>query len=96
MLPLHKLLAGLALAATVALSGAAQAREVTHAMGTTDVPDAPQRVIILTNEGTEALLALGVTPVGAVRSWLGDPWYDHIAARMEGVEVVGHRVNYVI
>ena len=37
-----------------------------------------KRVVILTNEGTEALLALGVKPVGAVQSWLGDPWYDHI------------------
>ncbi|SDF08481.1 ABC transporter substrate-binding protein [Limimaricola pyoseonensis] len=75
--------------AGLALAGAAQAREITHAMGTTEVPDAPERVVILTNEGTEALLALGVAPVGAVQSWTGDPWYDHIADRMQGVEVVG-------
>ncbi|SMQ85410.1 iron complex transport system substrate-binding protein [Devosia lucknowensis] len=67
----------LAFAAVLATS--AQAREVTHAMGVTEVPDNPQRVVILTNEGTEALLFLGVTPVGAVQSWSGDPWYDHIA-----------------
>jgi iron complex transport system substrate-binding protein len=58
-------------------------------MGTTEVPDAPRRVVILTNEGTEALLALGVTPAGAVRSWLGNPWYDHIADRLADVVVVG-------
>lgn len=69
--------------------GSVSAREITHAMGTTEVPDSPQRIVILTNEGTEALLAVGITPVGAVRSWLGNPWYSHIAARMEGVEVVG-------
>lgn len=67
----------------------ASAREITHAMGVTDVPDAPQRIVVLTNEGTEALLAVGVTPVGAVRSWLGDPWYDHIAADMAEVTVLG-------
>lgn len=67
----------------------AAARTVTHAMGTTEVPPAPQRVVVLTNEGTEAVLALGMTPVGAVRSWLGDPWYDHIAERMRGVAMVG-------
>lgn len=78
-----------AAAATLMLAGPLAAREITHAMGTTDVPDDPQRVVILTNEGTEALLALGVTPVGAVRSWTGDPWYGHIDARMDGVEVVG-------
>jgi iron complex transport system substrate-binding protein len=58
-------------------------------MGATEVPDAPKRIVVLTNEGTEALLALGVTPVGAVKSWLGDPWYDHIAEYMKGVTVVG-------
>ncbi|WP_221569060.1 ABC transporter substrate-binding protein [Alkalihalobacillus sp. TS-13] len=62
---------------------------VEHAMGKTKVPEKPERVVILTNEGTEALLSMGVKPVGAVQSWLGDPWYDHIADDMEGVEVVG-------
>ncbi len=63
--------------------------KVKHAMGETEVPEKPERVVILTNEGTEALLSMGVKPVGAVQSWLGDPWYDHIADDMEGVEVVG-------
>lgn len=65
------------------------AREVTHAMGTTDVPDEPQRVVVLTNEGTEALLALGVQPVGAANSWNGDPWWDHIEAQMGDAVPVG-------
>lgn len=62
---------------------------VEHAMGSTTIKGTPKKVVILTNEGTEALLALGVRPVGAVQSWLGDPWYDHIKNDMEGVEVVG-------
>ncbi|PAE20371.1 iron siderophore-binding protein [Bacillus sp. 7504-2] len=62
---------------------------VKHAMETTEIPATPERVVILTNEGTEALLALGVKPVGAVMSWGQDPWYEHISADMEGVEVVG-------
>ncbi|MBM7608525.1 iron complex transport system substrate-binding protein [Lysinibacillus composti] len=62
---------------------------VEHAMGSTTIEKTPEKVVILTNEGTEALLALGVKPVGAVQSWTGDPWYDHIASEMEGVEVVG-------
>jgi iron complex transport system substrate-binding protein len=68
-----------ALATTILLASPALAREITHAMGVTEVPDNPQRVVILTNEGTEALLYLGVVPVGAAQSWSGDPWYDHIA-----------------
>lgn len=43
---------------------------VEHAMGKTEVPANPKRVVILTNEGTEALLELGVKPVGAVKSWI--------------------------
>lgn len=62
---------------------------VEHAMGTATLEKTPEKVVILTNEGTEALLALGVTPVGAVQSWTGDPWYDHIADEMKDVQVVG-------
>jgi iron complex transport system substrate-binding protein len=62
---------------------------VEHAMGTTKIEKTPKRIVILTNEGTEALLAMGVTPVGAVQSWVGDPWYEHIAEEMMDVQVVG-------
>lgn len=62
---------------------------IDHAMGSTTLDKTPEKVVILTNEGTEALLALGVKPVGAVQSWLGDPWYEHIKNDMDGVEVVG-------
>ena len=62
---------------------------VEHAMGSTTIKGTPKRVVILTNEGTEALLAMGVKPVGAVQSFTGKPWYDHIADKMKGVKVVG-------
>jgi iron complex transport system substrate-binding protein len=62
---------------------------VDHVMGTETFEKTPERIVILTNEGTEALLAMGVTPVGAVQSWTGDPWYEHIADQMKDVEVVG-------
>lgn len=87
MKSLHLVLAPLALAGLMAAP--AFAREITHAMGVTDVPDNPQRIVVLTNEGTEALLAVGVTPVGAAKSWLGNPWYDHIADQMVDVTVLG-------
>ncbi|WP_181347291.1 ABC transporter substrate-binding protein [Thalassobacillus sp. CUG 92003] len=66
---------------------------VEHAMGETTIEEKPERVVILTNEGTEALLALGQKPVGAVESWTGDPWYDHISEDMQDVEVVGTESN---
>jgi len=66
-----------------------EARVIEHAMGKTELKGTPERVVILTNEGTEALLALGVKPVGAVQSWIGEPWYDHIKSEMNGVQDVG-------
>jgi iron complex transport system substrate-binding protein len=86
---LKHLLSALTALVMAAAPAAAGAAEITHAMGVTTVPDAPQRVVVLTNEGTEALLALGVTPVGAARSWLGNPWYAHITQAMAGVEDLG-------
>ncbi|MFS0558390.1 ABC transporter substrate-binding protein [Brevibacillus sp. 179-C9.3 HS] len=68
---------------------AEQVRKITHAMGETEIKGTPQRIVVLTNQGTESLLALGIKPVGAVKSWIGDPWFDHIKDQMSGVEVVG-------
>ncbi|WP_124728790.1 ABC transporter substrate-binding protein [Staphylospora marina] len=70
-------------------SGQDSSLTVQHAMGSTPIKGTPKRVVVLTNEGTEAVLSLGVKPVGAVKSWLGDPWYAHIKDQMQGVEVVG-------
>ncbi len=64
-------------------------RIIEHAMGKTEIKGEPSRIVILTNEGTEALLELGVKPVGAVKSWTGNPWYKHIENDMEGVENLG-------
>lgn len=89
MSTLRNTFAAMACAAILALAPGALAREITHAMGITEVPDSPQRIVILTNEGTEALLAVGIKPVGAVQSWVGNPWYDHIADDMTDVTVVG-------
>ncbi|KKC47948.1 ABC transporter substrate-binding protein [Paenibacillus sp. D9] len=70
-------------------SGGDAERVVKHALGETIIKGTPQKVVVLTNEGTEAVLALGVKPVGAVKSWTGDPWYKHIKDKMEGVTVLG-------
>ncbi|MHA7772058.1 ABC transporter substrate-binding protein [Roseibium sp. M-1] len=87
---LLRALPGFALCVSTLLAlSPASARDVTDSMGTVTVPDAPKRIVVLTNEGTEALLALGVVPVGAANSWNGTPWWDHISDAMEGAEPVG-------
>ncbi|TDL95228.1 iron-siderophore ABC transporter substrate-binding protein [Macrococcus brunensis] len=62
---------------------------VKHAMGTTEVPDAPKRVVVLTNEGTEAVVSMGIQPVGAANSYEGKPWYPHLADKYKDIEPVG-------
>ncbi|NUN67237.1 iron-siderophore ABC transporter substrate-binding protein (plasmid) [Pseudanabaena biceps] len=64
-------------------------RKIRHAMGETVVSKKPKRVVVLTNEGTDMLIALGVKPIGAVKSWQGDPFYDYIDAKLASVVVVG-------
>lgn len=68
------------------------ARDVTHIMGVTAVPDQPLRIVALTNEATEDLLALGIVPVGAVRSANADPWFDHVADALKDTTLVGEEL----
>lgn len=41
-----------------------QAVEITHDLGTTEAPDAPQRIVVLEYSFVDALAAVGVSPVG--------------------------------
>ncbi len=62
---------------------------IQHAMGTTPIQGTPERVVTLTNEATDSVLALGVQPIGAIKSWSGNPYYDYIEDDLVGVPVVG-------
>lgn len=68
---------------------------IEHALGTTVVPDAPERVVTWGWGSTEAALALGVTPVAmAAQTYAGDdegvlPWVrEHVEAAGEELPVV--------
>ncbi|WP_232696638.1 ABC transporter substrate-binding protein [Brevibacillus daliensis] len=67
-----------------------KAYTVKHAMGETSIPGTPKRVVVLTTQGVETMIALGVKPVGAVGSFT-DPtkFYDFVKPELEGVTVVG-------
>ena len=47
-------------------------RTVEHAAGSTEVTGTPERVVVLDTGELDAVLALGVTPVGAVRTGVSD------------------------
>ena len=63
---------------------------VTHAMGETTIKGQPKRIVVLTNEGVEAVLAMGITPVGAVEAFTGDTWYKHTAEQLKDTKAVGN------
>lgn len=54
-------------------------RTVEHALGETEVAGTPERVVVLDTGELDAALALGVTPVGAVRTDVSDALPTYIA-----------------
>jgi iron complex transport system substrate-binding protein len=58
--------------AETAAAPSEEGRTVAHAMGTTEITGTPERVVVLDTGELDAVLALGVTPVGAVRTDVSD------------------------
>ena len=56
----------------VASAAPEETRSVVHAAGTTELTGTPERVVVLDTGELDAVLALGVTPVGAVRTGVSD------------------------
>jgi len=59
---------------------------VDHAMGTSQVPQSPERVVVLDTAALDAAIALGVHPVGTVR-YGNAP--DYLGDAVENITVVG-------
>lgn len=78
-----------AMAGSLLIAPLAQAGTIEHAMGTTEVPDQPLRVVTLFQGATDSAVALGITPVGVVESWAQKPTYEYLRPALEGVELVG-------
>ncbi|ERJ13247.1 ABC transporter substrate-binding protein [Haloplasma contractile] len=66
-----------------------EGRVVTHAMGETAIEGTPTRVVTLYQGATDVAIALGVTPVGAVESWVQKPVYEYLRDDLQGVKNVG-------
>jgi len=61
----------------------------THAMGKTTLNKVPERIVILFNGMVDVSVLLGVKPVGAVESYVEQPFYNFIRANMSNVKVLG-------
>lgn len=70
-------------------NGPSEVRIVKHAMGSTEIAGTPIKVVTLFQGATDAALQLGVKPVGAVESWIEQPWYHYIRDKMDGVTNLG-------
>lgn len=64
-------------------------RTVEHAMGTTEVPKEPERVVVLDSSFLDAALALDITPIGATEAQVGAGMPDYLADELADIEVVG-------
>jgi iron complex transport system substrate-binding protein len=64
-------------------------RTVEHAMGETEIPEQPERVVVLDTGELDSALSLGVKPVGAVTTDVSEEFLSYLAEAAEGVEVVG-------
>lgn len=64
-------------------------RVIEHALGKTEIKGTPQKVVTLYQAATDSVVQLGVKPVGAVESWVEQPWYLYIRDQMSGTVNVG-------
>lgn len=69
--------------------GAGEARVVQHAMGSTEITGTPRRVVVLDTGELDSVVALGVTPVGAVRADETSGLPSYVADRTADTELVG-------
>jgi iron complex transport system substrate-binding protein len=72
-----------------ATSDAAFPRTVEHAMGQAEIPDRPERVVVLDTGELDSVLSLGVTPVGAVTTAVSGDFLGYLAEAAADVERVG-------
>jgi iron complex transport system substrate-binding protein len=62
---------------------------VQHAMGATEVPGDPQRVVVLDSSFLDASIALGVVPVGATEGTAGIGLPAYLGDSISDIELVG-------
>ncbi|MFM9271574.1 ABC transporter substrate-binding protein [Halomonas elongata] len=80
------------LASLMSLGASADTRDghtIVNAFGDSRIPDSPQRIVTLYQGATDSAVALGITPVGVVDSWLEKPMYRYLRDALDGVEHVG-------
>ncbi|SDO24519.1 ABC transporter substrate-binding protein [Vreelandella arcis] len=93
--PLHRTASLMALLLVIFLSASAFAtnnterNRVTLLGGKDTLASSSQRIVTLYQGATDSAVALGITPVGIVESWLEKPIYHYLRGSLAGAEQVG-------
>ncbi|MFC0106423.1 ABC transporter substrate-binding protein [Kibdelosporangium aridum] len=66
-----------------------QTRAIKHAMGETQVPASPQRVVVLDTDKLDSMFSLGMTPVGAAQAAQNATIPKYLGAGFQSVKPVG-------
>ncbi|WP_329109044.1 iron-siderophore ABC transporter substrate-binding protein [Micromonospora sp. NBC_01699] len=82
-------LTGCAKSDPVASANEAQTHPVVHAMGTTEVPVHPQRVVVLDTDKIDSALSLGIVPVGAARAGESGGFPTYLGDKVSSIKDVG-------
>lgn len=81
------------LAGWLTLAAATQAEETTrqveHALGVTEIQGTPTRIVTLYQGANDTAVALGVTPIAVVDSWVEKPMYHYLRDDLANVPHVG-------
>ncbi|MFJ2031326.1 ABC transporter substrate-binding protein [Streptosporangium sp. NPDC087985] len=64
-------------------------RTIKHAMGETEVPESPQRVIVLDTDKLDTMVSLGLTPVGAAQAAENQTWPKYLGSALDATQPVG-------
>ncbi|SDY94814.1 iron complex transport system substrate-binding protein [Micromonospora pattaloongensis] len=70
-------------------AGTGDTHPITHAMGTTQVPVSPKRVVVLDTDKIDTALSLGVVPVGAARAGEAQGWPTYFGDKVSAIKEVG-------
>lgn len=77
------------LSAVLPAQAAEDVRRIEHALGVTDIEGTPQRIVTLYQGANDTAVALGITPVGVVDSWVQKPMYHYLRDDLADVPHVG-------
>lgn len=64
-------------------------RTIEHAMGSTEIPTEPERVVVLDTGELDSVVSLGLTPVGAVTTDVDAGFLSYLTEDAAGVQPVG-------